>query len=383
MDIKEQVTQLPKFAALPPDSVEKELSTFLPRSDGAPWIEHVVPAVANRICELVKEASKKLVHRDKEIEAVAAAFLSGVSLLLLGAPGTGKSRLIREVALLCGLGVGAGKNHSGGYFEYLLTNHTMPEELFGGPDLEALAKGLFKRITSRKLPEAEIAFLDEVFRGGSHILNTLLTIINEKHFDSGEGTRHVPLLGLVGASNTTPQDPELEAFLDRFPIRVWVTSIFDSKGRHNQSDDRDAADLLHSSIKNEMNRLATGWNPEQAASDRSTNRISCTNDFRFARVYLLRAMNVALHNSRRFEQFQRLFRSVRERVHLSDRSFAQLWLFAGALDFIRKKDFRQHYPVADGHLDVFRYVSRSLHDVPFLLDRVEQHTRGLQHAGDA
>ncbi len=94
-------------------------------------------------------------------------------------------------------------------------------------------------------------------------------------------------------------------------------------------------------------------------------------------------MELSAEGSPRFEQYERLFRAVRERCKLSDRSFGQLWMFAAALDYIRGKDPRQSYPASDGHVIVFRHVGRSWHDVPFLKDRVEQQTRGVQHTGAA
>jgi hypothetical protein len=87
--------------------------------------------------------------------------------------------------------------------------------------------------------------------------------------------------------------------------------------------------------------------------------------------------------SQRFIQFEQMFRLVRDRAKLSDRTFGQLWLFAAALDWMRGADLSAAFPTSRGHLDVFTLVSRSAHDVAWLADRVEQHTVGLQHSGAA
>lgn len=131
--------------------------------------------------------------------------------MLIGPPGTGKSLIIDT---LC-------KVFDVDYFDYLLTKFTTPKEIFGSVNVKKLKeKGLVTYITDNKLPEAKIAFLDEVFKSSSAILNTLLTIINERKFVNGNRTQKVPLWSLFGASNELPEKG-LEAIYDRFLFRVW------------------------------------------------------------------------------------------------------------------------------------------------------------------
>jgi MoxR-like ATPase len=388
MSILDKVAQLKEFAAEPPEQVERELAALLRSEDiSASRLNHVATTVLNRLSLVCAEASAAFEQRSTEIRMVAAGFVSGVPMLLLGPPGTAKSALVRRIAQMCGLSSGNEHNKQrdgyGGYFEYLLTNHTMPEELFGGPDLGALAKGKFKRITRSKLPEAEIAFLDEVFRGGGHILNTLLTIINEKRYDSGEGALHVPMLGLVGASNSAPLEQDLEAFFDRFPIRVWVQSVLELKRRHDAPDEEAARRLADYSVNAEVSRLIDAWDPQSAANERVAQQVSCTNDFRFLRIYLLFLLRNSKAATDRFNEFSRLFRMVRDKARLSDRSFGQLWLFGAAMDLLEGKNpLTSWQQEGRGHLDVFRYVARNGQDVASLNDRVTQHTNGLGHTGD-
>ncbi len=137
-------------------------------------------------------------------------------MLLVGEPGTAKSMLAEE---LCRRIDGAR------YFQWLLTRFTTPEELFGAISLAALERDEYRRVTDHKLPEAHVAFLDEVFKASSAILNTLLGILNERRFHNGREVIEVPLLCLVAATNELPDEDELAALYDRFLVRLRVEPI--------------------------------------------------------------------------------------------------------------------------------------------------------------
>src|SRR5690625_4423693 len=111
------------------------------------------------------------------------------------------------------------------YFEWQLGKYTTPEELFGAIRLDELEKGIHMRNTSNKLPEAHFAYLDEIFKGSTAILNTLLKIMNERVFDNN-GQMRVPLITVIGASNELPEEDEgLEAMYDRFLLKYEVQPI--------------------------------------------------------------------------------------------------------------------------------------------------------------
>jgi MoxR-like ATPase len=178
-----------------------------------------VDRAARRLQQAVRAAGVGLVEREVLVEAIALAAVAEEHLLVIGEPGTAKSQAVRNVA--CALG--------GRYFEYLLGRFTEPSEIFGPVDLVKLQQGKVETQTAGMLPEAEIAFLDEVFLGSTAILNTLLSILNERRFRRGHSTLDVPLRLCVAASNALPEDVSLAAFADRFLVRVFVTPVPESE----------------------------------------------------------------------------------------------------------------------------------------------------------
>ncbi|HTT75896.1 MAG TPA: AAA family ATPase, partial [Candidatus Binataceae bacterium] len=111
------------------------------------------------------------------------------------------------------------------YFQWLLTKFSTPEEIFGAVSLKGLEQDDYRRVTDHKLPEAHIAFLDEIFKANSSILNALLTLINERFFHNGRQRFTVPLITLFGATNELPDEDELTALFDRFMLRFLTDYI--------------------------------------------------------------------------------------------------------------------------------------------------------------
>lgn len=170
-------------------------------------------SLQEKIWLIFQELTQFLLEREAVIEAALLAVLTSEHLLLLGPPGTAKSLLVRS---LCQRIEGTI------YFERLLTKFSTPEELFGPLSLQALENDRYQRVTGGTLVEAEIAFLDEVFKANSAILNSLLGIMGERvYFEAGKAVP-VPLLSLFGASNETPEDESLAALYDRFLLRLTV-----------------------------------------------------------------------------------------------------------------------------------------------------------------
>jgi MoxR-like ATPase len=156
-----------------------------------------------------------LINRQDEILGIAAALVSAQHVFLYGPPGVAKSMLAR---LICRHIKGAR------YFEYLLHTHTVPDELFGPLDVLAFREGIYRRITTGRLPEAHIVFLDEIWNASSVILNALLSIVNERRFMDYQ-TMDVPLVTMICASNGIPSESALKAFYDRILFRFPIEHL--------------------------------------------------------------------------------------------------------------------------------------------------------------
>lgn len=172
----------------------------------------------DRVRSLEAALNSVFLERRYEIRGLLVAALAGEHMLLLGLPGTGKSAL--AIAMSAALG--------GEYFEQLVSKFTVPEELYGPFSIAGLENDKYERKVDGYMPTAEVAFLDEIFKANSAVLNTLLTILNERKFKNGTQTQGCPLKLCIGASNELPNNDEgdcLDALYDRFVMRRWVQPL--------------------------------------------------------------------------------------------------------------------------------------------------------------
>ena len=178
--------------------------------------------VQEKIVSIVSDINKGVYDKERELKMALLAAVAGESILLLGPPGVAKSMIARSI-----------KNvfenaHS---FEYLMSRFSTPDEIFGPVSIVKLKdSGHYERLTDGYLPDADVVFLDEIWKAGPAIQNTLLTVLNEKLFRNGNYEMHLPLKLLVAASNELPAKGEgLEDLWDRFLIRLVSKSIQDEE----------------------------------------------------------------------------------------------------------------------------------------------------------
>lgn len=172
--------------------------------------------------QIQKELNAVLFERENEIKSILLGLITNKHVLFLGDPGTGKSMLAVELS-----------KHIGGanYFQWLLNRTSDPSELLGPISVKAMEKDQYTRKPSGKLPEAHIAFLDEIFKSNSATLNILLSALNEGIWYNDGVPMPIPLKLAIGASNEFPEDEELGAFFDRFIFRHWVDYVGDAQNQ--------------------------------------------------------------------------------------------------------------------------------------------------------
>ena len=334
----------------------------------SPQKKQDVDVLRKRLSGVAESVQKSLVDRDDVVEYVMASLISGVPLVLFGPPGTAKSACVRMIADRCT----SSNGKAGKFFEYLMTKHTMPEEIFGAADIEALLgeNPEFVRNTKNMLPDADFVFLDEVFRGGGHILNTLLAAVNERVFHNGRDVMQLDLVGVIAAANEAPRSgDDLDAFFDRFPLRVWLPSVLDKSDLAEQYDN--SKKLLEISLKLEAESLVrtSSSSPNGYPEDECCS----TDDFRAARKHLSK-MSEKKFDTKRFAEFRQVFVEIRRQYCLSDRSFATIWRFGCALDWLRTGKFGTAHDSADrlsGHYEALSLVGRDKRESGLLTDKIQ------------
>ncbi|MFO0608170.1 MAG: AAA family ATPase [Polyangiales bacterium] len=260
------------------------------------------PPLVQRLRAMAQTLEKQFLGKQETVRLMMLSVLAGEHIALIGPPGTAKSALVRTFA----------RYLDSRYFEYLLTRFTEPNELFGPVDIPAFRQGTYRRRTEGMMPEAEIVFLDEIFKSNSAILNALLTILNERKFNNGGSVVDVPLLSVFGASNEVPSDESLQAIFDRFLLRV----------RSEHLDAYHFQELVQRGVQLEIERLV----PEAGHGP-----FVSTRDLRAAQAEIARRMQISDELMATYKSL--VFQIRAEGVSLSDRRVVKLLKLMAASAF--------------------------------------------------
>lgn len=330
-----------------------------PADEAVDWTPDALRAEAGALRERINRFRTSLgrffVDKQELIDLMVLSAVAQEPLLIVGAPGTAKSELVLKFTQALGLS-------DADYFEYMLTRFTDPSEIIGPVDIRALRDGRYLRREAGKLPAARVAFLDEVFKSNSAVLNILLTIINERKFYQDGQPQPVRLQVLFAATNEIPDQAELAALKDRFTLKACSQSVHE----------RHFGDLIRAGLQSEYHR--------QFQQRPWVERHCTLDDLLKAHRYLVHQLveqdaDVAaggepqdeVFPQRVFREFQRMVRTlVREdRMELSDRKIVKLykllrvraWLWRGSA-------------VSLDDLRLLQYIGNSFRDMEILAEKV-------------
>src|SRR5947208_1777288 len=296
----------------------------------APALDAEALRIGHKLREVGRALDARYLDKGELIRLLLVTLVAGEHMLIVGPPGTAKSARVRHLARLI----------DARYFEYLLTRFSEPNEIFGPIDIKAFREGTYLRRVEAMLPDAEIVFLDEIFKSNSAILNALLSILNERRFFTGSTSIKVPLSSLFGATNEVPNDDALGAVFDRFLVRASSDNL-DSFHFHG---------LVERGIRAEAEALLGQAEP-------ATKPLVTLTEIRALQARLATLLQFPEEFLARYKSLCFQIRS--EGVTLSDRRIVKILKLCAASALL---DGRAS--VDDGDLFVLRHVWNSVDQIP-------------------
>jgi MoxR-like ATPase len=302
--------------------------------------------IGQKLRDVARALDQRYLDKSEIVRMLVVTLVAGEHMLIVGPPGTAKSALVRHLARLI----------DARYFEYLLTRFSEPNEIFGPVDIKAFREGAFVRRVESMLPDADLVFLDEIFKSNSAILNALLSILNERRFFTGSATIRVPLCSLFGATNEIPNDDALGAIFDRFLVRALSENL-DSFHFHG---------LVERGIQAEIADLS------DLEGDDAPKPIVSLAEIRKLQARLPQFLQFPEEFLARYKGF--IFQIRSEGVSVSDRRVVKLLKMFAASAIVDGRTV-----VNDGDFFVLRHIWNSVDQIPLLEDVIgpvlEKHHR--------
>jgi MoxR-like ATPase len=313
--------------------------------------------IAAKVREVGHALDERYLDKAELVRLLLVTLVAGEHMLIVGPPGTAKSALVRHLARLI----------DARYFEYLLTRFSEPNEIFGPIDIKAFREGTYVRRVEAMLPDADIVFLDEIFKSNSAILNSLLSILNERRFFTGSASIKVPLSSLYGATNEVPNDDALGAVFDRFLVRASSENL-DSFHFHGLVERGLAAEV--EAMAERDPRVGPAGGP--ARPEPATTPLVSLAEIRVLQGRLARQLTFPEEFVARYKGL--VFQIRSEGVTLSDRRVVKLLKLCAASALLDGRP-----TVDDGDFFVLRHVWNSVDQIPLVDDIVapvlERHRR--------
>lgn len=312
-------------------------------------LEDEIDDIRGRIARHGEALKGWFVARDREIDLATLCAAVGEPLLFVGPPGTAKSDLVLRFVEAMGLG-------AEDYFEYMLTKFTEPSEILGPIDIGRLKEGRFRRRTEGMLPEARVVFLDEIFKSNSAILNTLLTIINERKFYQDGAPTPVAMRLLFAATNEIPEQTELQALADRFVLKVETRPV----------QERHFGALVEAGMRGEALR-AVGRKPWASGPARLDDFLKFKRYMELTFAEETATQREHFFPPALFAEFRRLTRvlEAEDKIYISDRKVVKLY------KLIRAAAFLSHGgAVTRQDLKILSYAANQRHELNLVYEKV-------------
>ena len=331
--------------------------------------QNPIQTARKKLYTVLNTLDKIVIGHETENKLLMLTLVAKEHAVMISPPGTAKTYTIKTLAQLL----------NAKFYKYLLTRFTSDVEILGPFDIKSLRENGVLRRNWSKIVEAEIVFLDEIFKANSSILNALLSLLQERILYDPMTGQEIPakLWSCFGASNEVPTEEELQALYDRFAIRIFFDYL---------SDDSAILMALHQKYLNHITiQPVASMNDVKTIHDYAMVILSSTikqfGDKPFVDIYHINT--VSMIKELRSKGFIVSDRTIIEKLPKLVASYCALYGLTADNVLNAVFDILPHVASRDRRefSDVKKYITESLGEVGELVEKLER-ARGLIRAGD-